>query len=514
MEKIYKLNILLICFFIYSQLLSQTVGIGDVLNIEGKAQTIELNKTKIAQYKADLFNLEVLWREKINKLKQELDALYLERDNIIADMKVGAKCSQCGKYKSEFEKEGKNFQQHLGEVKGYAIPATTSELEATRKLYTEKIALKKVQLQNLEKGDNAVLKKKEEIQNLERSNENLCKEITLISKSYETRVLKDGKIKHENWTKELMNFAINILIADDKITIYKARIVRLEKAFQIETELIKTRVKDENKQEQDKLNSKILKNAQQIVELKKEQIDYITPLEIKQKELRKLKQETEKELKISKLKDSIRTRLNVYLKQLIAEIASIEKNIIDFKNNTSKKILNLESENKKLDNEIFQLNVSLQKKQSEEIAKVKPKYDQKKLETNQQVDNATISLATARKVYNEKSNFYNQQNQIFINFIIEESNRMLVASKNVNCSVWNETRSLVMINWNQVFPCVNSLTTMAKPYSTNVFNAYCTDKSSSTYMNAYKSFLLGLSEEDKEAVKSNSNAGWFDLMVQ
>lgn len=514
MQKVYKLNILFLCFFIYGKLLSQTVGIGEVLNIEGKAQTIELNKTKIAQYKADLLNLEALWREKINKLKQELEALYLERDNIIADMKVGAKCSQCGKYKSEFEKEGKNFQQHLGEVKGYAIPATTNELEATRKLYTEKIALKKVQLQNLEKGDNTILKKQEEIKNLERSNENLCKEITLISKNYETRVINDGKSKHENWTKELMNFAINILIADDKITIYRARIVRLEKAFQMETELIKTRVKNENAQEQDKLKNKILKNIQQIADLKKEQLDYLTPLELKQKELRKLKQETDRELKVLKLKDSLKTKLTIYLNQLISEIASIEKEMSVFKSNTAKKILYLESENKKLDNEVFQLNVSLPKKQSEEIAKAKPKYDQKKSETNQQLNNATISLATAKKAYNEKSDFYNQQNQIFINFIVEESNRMLVASKNVNCSVWNETRSLVMMNWNQVFPCVNGLTTMAKPYSTNVFNAYCTGKSSSSYMIAYKSFLMGLSEEDKEAVKANSNAGWFDLMVQ
>ncbi|HEX8576295.1 MAG TPA: hypothetical protein VF677_08380, partial [Flavobacterium sp.] len=176
---------------------AQTSGIGHITSIELKVATYESNQAKIVQNKAELANLEILWKNKIQKLKDELSAFYKERDNLIADMKVGAKCSQCGKYKSEFEKEGKSFQQHLGEVKGYAIPATTTELETTRKTFAEKIAIRKVQIQNLEKGDNALNKKQSDINTLENENEKLCKEITQYSKNYETTVLAEAKAKQD-----------------------------------------------------------------------------------------------------------------------------------------------------------------------------------------------------------------------------------------------------------------------------------------------------------------------------
>ncbi|MBG7612153.1 hypothetical protein IU405_07820, partial [Polaribacter sp. BAL334] len=108
---------------------AQTIGIGDVTSIESKALTYESYKAKITQYKDELISLEAQWRNKIQKLKEELALLYKERDNLIADMKVGARCSQCGGWKSDFEKKGESFEKHLGEVKGYAIPATTEELE-------------------------------------------------------------------------------------------------------------------------------------------------------------------------------------------------------------------------------------------------------------------------------------------------------------------------------------------------------------------------------------------------
>lgn len=55
---------------------------------------------------------------------------------------------------------------------------------------------------------------------------------------------------------------------------------------------------------------------------------------------------------------------------------------------------------------------------------------------------------------------------------------------------------------------------MAKPYNTNVFNSYCPGKSAASYMGVYKSFLIGLDDEDKEAVKANSNVSWFELITQ
>ncbi|MDX6187823.1 hypothetical protein SGQ83_00535 [Flavobacterium sp. Fl-318] len=493
---------------------AQTVGIRDVTSIESKVLSYENNKIKIAQYKEELLGLDALRKDKVQRLKDELSALYKERDDLIADMKVGAKCSQCGKYKSEFEKEGKSFEQHLGEVKGYAIPATTAELEATRKMFTEKIALKKVQIQNLEKGDNAVIKKRNEISNLENQNDRLCIEITGHSKNYETAVLAEAKTKHDNWVSDLMSYTTTILIADDKITIYKARVIRYEQEFKKEREIIKERVKKENLETQNEKNAKIAINQQQIKEIQIEQTNYLSPLESNLNKLRTQKNETEKELMRLNIPDNAKAELTASLNQIVLQISTLEKNILDYNTNVKSKITSLENECKKLKDEVFQLSINLPKQQEVEIAKIKPIYDQKKLEANQSVTKSTNELVNARKLYSEKAEFYKRQNQLYADQVISESNRMVIAGQKISCPIWNEVRFKVITYWNQVFPCVNKLTTMAKPYSYNVFNTYCPDKSSASYMAAYKSFLISLDEVDKEAVRGNSNVFWFELITK
>lgn len=509
MTKFYKI-LLLILPLLSLKASCQTLGIGDVTSIESKSLTYESNKGKIDQYKQELISIEAACREKIQKLKVELAALYKERDDLIADMKVGAKCSQCGKYKSEFEKEGKSFEQHLGEVKGYAIPATTEELESTRKMFIEKIALKKVQIQNLEKGDNAVNKKLNDINNLEKANENLCKEITNHSKNYETKIYSEAKSKHDNWVNDLMSYATNILIADDKITIYKARIIRHEQEFRKESETIKERVKKENLETQNEKNVKIVANIQHIKDIQNEQFNYISPLELNLNNLKAQKNETEKELIQVNVPDSTKATLTVTLNQLAIQISNLEKNILDYNSNVKSKIISLENECKKLKDEVFQLIANLPKQQETEIAKTKANYDLKKLEANQSVTKSMNDLANAKNLYSEKAGYYKKQNQIYVDQIISESNRMFIAGQKISCPIWNDVRFQVMGNWNKVFPCVNSLTTMAKPFSSNVFNSYCPEKSEASYMASYKSFLIELNAEDKEAVKGNSNVFWFE----
>lgn len=512
-KKYYRYSLLIFTLISFNAV-AQTIGIGEVTSIESKSLTFESNKTKIAQYKEELISLEALWIDKIQKLKDELSALYKERDNLIADMKVGARCSQCGGWKSDFEKRGESFEKHLGEVKGYAIPATTEELETTRKMFTEKIALKKVQIQNLEKGDNAVIKKRNDISNLESANENICKEIATHSKNYETKVFSEAKSKHDNWVNDLMSYATNILIADDKITIYKARIIRHEQEFQKESETIKERVKKENLETQNEKNAKIATNLQQIKEIEIEQTNYLFPIEANLNKLKMQKNEAEKELMQLNIPDITKAELTVSLNQIVVQISTLEKNILDYNTNVKSKITSLENECKKLKDEVFQLSVNLSKQQEAEIAKIKPIYDQKKLEANQSVTKSTNELSNARKLYSEKAELYKKQNQLYVDQVVSESNRMLIAGQKISCPIWNEVRFQVMGNWNKVFPCVNSLTTMAKPYSYNVFNSYCPDKSSASYMAAYKNFLISLDEDDKEAVKGNSNVFWFEQITK
>lgn len=493
---------------------TQTSGIGNVISIESIAKRIEYNKETIAKYKNDLILLEEALKNRTKKLKDEIDALYKERDNIIGDMKVGARCSQCNGWKSEFEKRGENFEKHLGDVKGYAIPATTSELESTRKQYAERIALKKVQLQNVEKGDNGILKKKEDIVKLEKENETLCNSITTQSKTYETTVFSEAKNKHNQWIGDLMNYASSILIADDKITIAKANVIKYKKEFETEAERIREQVKTDTKEAQNKLTADIDVNEQKSQIILTEQKEYLSPVEKQLAELKKQKSTLDWDLKKTTITPTEKDSLLKNQQQLIIQINELNKNIQQYKATVKSKLSQIESDNKKLKDDIWELTINLPKKQEQEVAKIKPTYDTKITAANNMASRATTELTLARKAYTDKATVYKNSNSDYIDIVILESNRMLSASQRVNCSVWNEVRGIVATNWSKVFPCVNNITTLAKPYSSNVFNAYCSGTSSSAYLTSYKSFLSSLNADDKAAIKANSNADWFNLITK
>ncbi|MBG7610641.1 hypothetical protein IU405_00075, partial [Polaribacter sp. BAL334] len=152
---------------------------------------------------------------------------------------------------------------------------------------------------------------------------------------------------------------------------------------------------------------------------------YLSPLESNLNELKTQKNETEKEQIRLNIPDSTKVALTASLNQLILQITSIEKNILDYNTNVKSKITSLENESKKLKDEVFQLSINLSKQQATEIAKIKPIYDQKKLDANQSVTKSIAELANSRKLYSEKAEFYKKQNQVYVDQVVSESNRMV-----------------------------------------------------------------------------------------
>lgn len=491
----------------------QTSGSSDVSAIESKAGLIEQNKLRIEQYKNQLVSLDSAFKARLREMQAELAAIIKERDALIDDMKKGAKCSQCGKYKSEFEKQGIDFVKHLGEVKGYAVPATTPELEATRQKFTERIALKRVQIQNYEKTDNGKIAKQKQITDLETANQNYCKEITALSKSYDTKVFAEAKAKHKLWAQELMNYVADILIAEDKVSIYRARMIRYDNEFRKDSDSIRNAVKQRTEAEQQKKNDKVKANENNIYTLKQEQEDYTDPLEEKLSTLKREKTKVDQELRAPKLKDSIKQVLKTQQTALLKDIIAIEKDILTYNTNTKNKITALEKENQQLKKDVWDLTVNLSKLQDAEIARIKPMFDRKKTEATLAVTKNTTDAATARSVFSTKTNESRTKQQDYFNLIDKEMYRMVTASQKVSCSIYNEIRGKVSGDWNEVMGCVQNIAASAKPYGTNVFNSYCESIfSDGSMLSGYKSFLRGLSAEDEAAVKGNSNATWFERL--
>lgn len=448
MKKTIKL--LPIVLFIFPCLLfSQTSGIGEVSSIENKAKQIENNRKKITENKQKLPELEKLWKEKLQKLKDQLLALQKERDNLIADMKVGARCSECKRWKTELEKEGINFEQHLGEVKGYAIPATTPELEAIRKQYGEKMAIIKVQVQRLEKGDDAVLSNINDTDKLFEKNKLLCEEVTQHSKNYEIIVLKEAKSKQELLTQTLVDLASDYLIANDWVAIQNYRILSNQKEFQSQSEKIKQQLTIENKELIEQKNTEILSNEAKLAQLKFR-------------------------------KDSI-SSANDY-------VVKIENEIIDFK-----KI------NQSLAMEISGLDSGLSQKIHNSTLELKLKFDKMENDSKEQVEKEKKNVILAKKRFDEEVNISSKNNNSFVFTITEETNRIVIAGKNVECSIWNGTAGEVSSNWNQLLPCIQNLV------SSNQINPYCSKWNLKKYLGKYLSFLSGLDAVDKNSIQKKFN---------
>lgn len=506
---------MLVTFFCVKNIsYSQTIGISNVTSIESISKRIESNKETIVKYNNDLIGLEEALKKRTKKISDDIDGLYKERDNIIGDMKVGARCSQCNGWKSEFEKRGENFEKHLGDVKGYAIPATTSELETTRKKFAEAIAMKKVQLQNIEKGDNGIAKKKDDIAKLEKENETLCTSITSHSKNYETSVFSEGKNKQNQWIESLMNYASAILIADDKITIGKAKISRLKKEFEAEAQTVREQIRNVIEEGQNKMAADIDANEKRKQVILDEQKEYLAPIETQIGELKKQKSKVDADLKKPAITEAEKATFLNEQQQLLNQITELNKNILQYNATVKSKLSQIEITNIQLKDDILKLTANLPKKQELEVAKIRLVYDAKIADATNSASRASTELGLAKRTYTDKAAAYKNDNSKYIDVVILESNRMLVAGQRVSCSVWNEVRGMVATNWSKLLPCVNNITTLAKPYSSHVFNAYCSGMASSKYLIAYKSFLSGLSPEELQAVRGNTNSDWFDIITK
>ncbi|MDR6921880.1 MULTISPECIES: hypothetical protein [Chryseobacterium] len=458
--------------------------------------------------------LEKQWKAKIQKLKDELLQLQKERDNLIADMKIGARCSQCNKWKSEFEKEGVDFQKHLGEVKGYAVPATTSELEEVRKRYSEKMAIIKVQIQKLEKSDNEYTKMLAMIKNLEDGNVKLCNEITKHSEYYEKKVTEDGKKYHEEWANNLMSYVCQMLIHQDKISIYNEQQILLAKKFSEESEKVKLQVKEAIEKERLGLLGKIVLNNQFMSDLENTKEIFLTKINEEINVKKRQKSDVESELLKSGITDDTQSELKKKIENLAAEISEKETERNNYISEAEAKIENMRQQNFQFNNEILQLPIKMNKVQDEEIAKVKSVFDKEISDAKYKQEQAVTDLEKSRKEYNEKVKEYKAKNNILVEMVNSEVGRIVISSQKVSCAYRNDSYSIINMNWSNVFSCVSSVAKSAKPYSMNVFNPYCSERLKKSTIDAYKSFLSTLNENEFEIVRANSNHFWFQSLIK
>lgn len=80
----------------------------------------------------DLFRQQKAAEEKASKLAEE-------KRRTVADLRAGYFCSQCKRAKSEFERAGEDFYEHVRSVNGVVVAAAPAVIAAKEREYDEKI---------------------------------------------------------------------------------------------------------------------------------------------------------------------------------------------------------------------------------------------------------------------------------------------------------------------------------------------------------------------------------------
>ena len=183
-------------------MLTHTIGINEVLEIEKLAEQRRKDLIKLDNYSKSLDSLKKLKKINIANAQDELLEMKKRRDAEIIELKLGYFCNKCHVFKSEMEKKGENFEAHLKSVSGYPVPAPDSEITSKRSEWTEKIAIKTVALNNLIAGQT-----KEELACINNM-DTIKKYIDLsCNKIYELAELYTSKVFNEH--KEVLIVEIN-----------------------------------------------------------------------------------------------------------------------------------------------------------------------------------------------------------------------------------------------------------------------------------------------------------------
>lgn len=506
MKKLFLIIILLFSVLGYPQ----TIGEPIAGSIESKVRTYQNNQDKIKTIEAELPLLLEKLQAKKRVLEEELNALYKERDALIADMKVGARCSQCGGWKSEFEKRGENFEKHLGDVKGYAIPATTGELEAIRKEYAEKAAIKKVQIQNLEKNDRTYAQKQAELKKLKDANDKICDELRDLSNQYQTKVIKEGKAKIDDWAAMLMNIGSDILINHDKIALEEHKIKFYENQLGVKTDSINKRKINRTKEFNQQFDKKEITRNQEIQSIENKISDEEQTKNQVIEQLNNTKQGIENDLLKLDLDIATQAGLEDNLSRVKADIltkttffddkmATLTTNIKRLKDDIAKSHTEKPNELKQIEDYHNRM-----------IAETKEEYAAKIKQSNQRITSLRNAMESDQKLYQAQLTKFKNSKEEYRRFIDDETFRMVSSAKPIACFIGNSASQDTQAYWNKVTDCISKTVASSKDITSGVFNSYCSEIPKEKSFIKYANYFKSLSASERDVVKSVSNKFWFD----
>jgi hypothetical protein len=504
MKKLLFLSAFLYALSARAQMTS-TDGIIQVQQIESKAAAYAGYVNTLDKLNGQLSSLQNAQAQKLQQLLAELEAMKKQRDAEIVDLKMGYFCSQCGVMKTDMEKKGENFEDHLRRVNGVPVPAGDSRIAEVRKAWTEKIALKTVQINNFKaKEDPAIPAKKAEIETLKKLMDKICPEIYALSQTYEQRVVAQGKTLQSAWIDPAMSAAAAEHIAQDKVFLAQARITETEKEFQQKSNDTRERIKNDTEEKKKILNNEIQSHKNMIASYEQEWEEQSEQVKTALDPKKQRHNELIGQLKM-KITDSLRKVYTTESNTLLGEIKSLEQKLQALQKSYTDKTKQREALIKKRDEEIWQLTTGLSKRQEDEVALLKKQYDLVLNDLKQKKSAYQQALPAAHTNFLALADDARKKIVMFTNVIEAENRRMYAAASPIKCQVLTAAQLTVSRNFNEEASCMDGLRSKDRSYPGTGMG--CTAKSTA-YMNVYKPFVSGLNAKELSVIRANTGVFW------
>jgi hypothetical protein len=487
-----------------------TDGINQVVEIEAKAAEHKRLTQQAETLKPRIANLEAEKQAKLQQLEAELAAMKKQRDTEISEMKMGYFCSQCNVMKSDMEKKGENFEEHLRRVNGRPIPAGDAAIAAKRQAWTEKIALKTVQINQFKERDyNGLNALKAEMEKLKARLEKICSEIYTLSQTYEQRVTGEGKKLQQGWIDPAMRAAAQEHIAQDKVFIAQGKITALEKEFREKSEELRQQIKQQAETRKEVLKGEILANNELILTLNTDLQTQTNELQTQLNPKLAQRDALNADLRMATT-DSLKRSITAQLGTVTAEITQLQQRIKSMETQFNTKIRDLEAQTKKKNDEITSITLGLSKKQEDAVAALKKQYDASINNLRLQKKNFEAAVPPAHTNFLTAATEARKKLTEYVALIEKENLRMYTAAQSVKCSVKTEAQLKVSANFNTEATCMEGLRNRDRSYPATSMD--CASKSNA-YMSVYKSFLSTLMPEEKGYIKANTGTYWSNSVL-
>lgn len=532
-----KNKILLIATLLIFQsvIYSQTAGSGTISTIESLVNREEANSDKMADLNRQYQDTYVSEDLKLKRLNDEL--YQLQQANIQHQVNVANKIEQ-KKYEIANSQSWKNrlksaqsgykeynpgtcsaggpppicsanhwysvsYQEAMAEYNNQVQKALNDVAKDLYK-YQNQLTAKSNELQKFQFQENEFQQKRrslnDKMNEIQEENQNIRERIKELSKKYVSLIENESKESQQFSIKEVMSSVAEKNFSELKTIVIESKIEKLDEEEKLAREKAKERLRLKNEENIQKNRNIITNKKSKVLRLENEQIAkkriVKSRLSSFQKEKTNLEYEIKKETKYTiKEIDS----LNNILINVLNEIKIKKEELISINNFYENENKIVKSEIKKLEDDIWNLQINLPTLQNKYLKEIEEAFLAKRNIINDALEGRKHRTKALENTIVQGKEAFRVKVNSYSNKVEEERIRLLAACKKSGSSCWgSNVVSKIWSNANGLLSCTNISKYQPVQYQSGeckIAYAY--------YQKVYNNYLNGISDQDLNTFKKS-----------